>query len=133
MKKYISGIIAVVIAVVCFGFISPKKRHINNSDVVLTFRGNITNRLEVEDGSYWIEEPSFGNPEYEGCWGPGATCAIRVPEQLVTGYYGYRYLDGTQVGLAVGDSVWGGGGIYGWHVVEASGYFIIDSWTSNGL
>jgi hypothetical protein len=100
MKNYYSGMIAVMIAMICFGFTNPnEKAKMNVDTIVLTFRGSIFSEAQIEDGTFWVEEPDFYDPEYEGCVGNGAACAIQVNIDSTLGWPGPRYLDTSKIWL----------------------------------
>lgn len=128
MKKYLSGMIAVVIASMCFGFTNAKQKQKPDSYVILKFMGDIHDKSQVEDETLWVEDPTF-DEEYEGCYGSGATCAIRVDENSVLGYLGSRYLDSSKIWL-VASPVDGVSSAQGYWVEEAviNQYFISYEW-----
>jgi hypothetical protein len=53
----------------------------------------------MKDGTSWVEEPDFYDPEYEECTGNGASCAIKVNESSTLRWPGPRYLDTSKIWL----------------------------------
>jgi len=113
MKNYYSGIIALIVAMMGFGFTNPTKKKQKRIDtVILEFTGDPLNWWEVEDETLWVENPSFDIDE--SCLGNKATCAIEVEVGSLSGTAPTRYLNEYRLALL---AVPGGGGTtYGYGV-----------------
>lgn len=87
MKKYITGVLAVIIAVAAFAFTKPENKKVNLTDVTFYYTPTSYGINDVQNKDNWT---STGSPM--DCEGTAKACRLIVNQSATTETGGVRHL-----------------------------------------